>query len=69
VRSDDVVRLFMHWVKLYHEVHFAVIRESFQNPGLTSFEIWSELYGESLRGDSAETELFKLLIRDLSTEA
>jgi hypothetical protein len=66
--SDDVVRLFIDWLDLYHEVHFAVIREIFQNPGSTRYGIWTALYGEKLpREDSAEADLFKLMIRDLST--
>jgi hypothetical protein len=66
--SDDVVRLFIDWLDLYHEVHFAVIREIYQNPGSTRFAIWTALYGEKLpREDSAEADLFKLMIRDLST--
>jgi hypothetical protein len=65
--SDDVVRLFIDWLDLYHEAHFAVIREIYQNPGSTRYDIWSSLRGEILREDSAEADLFKLLIRDLST--
>jgi hypothetical protein len=67
VCSDDVVRLFLDWLDLYHEVHFAVIREIFKNPGSTRFDIWSELYGAIPREDSAEADLFKLMVRDLST--
>ena len=67
VCSDDVVRLFLDWLGLYHEAHFAVIREIFQNPGATRYEIWATLYGELPREDSAEADLFKFLIRDLST--
>lgn len=67
VCSDDVIRLFLDWLVLYHEVHFAVIREIFENPGSSRYEIWSSLYGELPREDSAEADLFKLLIRDLST--
>lgn len=66
VCSDDVVRLFLDWIERYHEVHFAVVREVFQNPGSTRFEIWTNLYGETLRDDSAEADLFKLLMHDLS---
>lgn len=65
--SDDVVRLFLDWLELYHEVHFAVIREIFRNPGSTRFDIWSELYGSIPRENSAEADLFKLMVRDLST--
>lgn len=67
VCSDDVVRLFIDWLELYHEAHFAVIREIFQYPGATRFEIWSAIYGDPAREDSAEADLYKLLIRDLST--
>lgn len=65
--SDDVVRLFLDWVSAYHEAHFAVIREIHQNPGSSRAEIWSSIYGGQPRDDSAEADLFKLLIRDLST--
>jgi hypothetical protein len=67
VCSDDVLRLFLDWLELYHEAHFAVIREIFENPGSTRFDIWSELYRDTPREDSAEADLFKFLIRDLST--
>lgn len=67
VCSDDVVRLFLDWLDLYHEVHFAVIREIFENPGATRFDIWSDLYGQIPREVSAEADLFKLMVRDLST--
>lgn len=66
VCSDDVVRLFLDWLELYHEAHFAVIREIFKNPGATRYGIWTGLYGDTPREDSAEADLFKLLIRDLS---
>jgi hypothetical protein len=64
--SDDVVRLFVNWLTLYHEAHFAVMREIFKNPGATRYEIWEALYGPPTREDSAEADLYKLLIRDLS---
>lgn len=67
VCSDDVVRLFLDWLGLYHESHFAVIREIYSNPASTRFEIWSEIYGDVPREDSAEADLYKFLIRDLST--
>ncbi|KVM04127.1 hypothetical protein WL05_03230 [Burkholderia ubonensis] len=65
--SDDVVRLFIDWLDSYHESHLAVIREIFKNPGSTRFDIWSVIYGDLVREDSAEADLYKLLIRDLST--
>jgi hypothetical protein len=65
--SDDVLRLFLDWLDLYHEAHFAVIREIYKNPGTTRFEIWDTIHGELPREDSAEADLFRFLIRDLST--
>jgi hypothetical protein len=65
--SDDVVRLFIDWLDRYHEAHFSVIREIFQNPGISRYEIWMAIHGELVREDSAEADLFKLMIRDLST--
>lgn len=66
VCSDDVVRLFLDWLELFHEAHFAVIKEIFENPGSTRFDIWSGIYGEIPREDSAEADLYKLLISDLN---
>lgn len=65
--SDDVVRQFIDWLELYHESHFAVIREVFKTPGATRYHVWSEIYGDIPREDSAEADLYRLLIRDLST--
>jgi hypothetical protein len=64
---DDVIRLFLDWINLYNEVHFAVIKEIFQNPGSTRFDIWTGLYGEIPREDSSAADLYKFLIRELST--
>ena len=44
-----------------------MIREIHANPGSTRYDIWKELYGEIPREDSPEADLYKLLIRDLST--
>ncbi len=64
---DDLIRLFIDWINLYHEVHFAVIKVIYQKQGATRFEIWQEISGKNVREDSMEADLFKLLIRDLST--
>lgn len=64
--SDDVVKLFIEWIRQYSEAHFKVIRTIHQNPGSTRAEIWAIIHGEHVREDSAEADLFKLLIRDLS---
>lgn len=65
--SDDVIRMFINWIEIYSEAHFAVIREIFQRPGDTRRQIWEKVYGASAREDSAEADLFKKLIHDLST--
>jgi hypothetical protein len=44
-----------------------VIRCIYNKQGITRIEIWDEIYGELPREDSAEADLFKFLIRDLST--
>lgn len=64
---DDVVRLFILWLDQYHESHFMVIREIFKHPGITRYDIWDQIFGEFPRDDSAEADLYRMLIRDLST--
>ena len=67
VCSDDILRLFLDWVDTYHESHFAVIREIHKNQGPTRYDIWVAVYGEPVpRDDSAEGDLYRMLIRDLS---
>lgn len=65
--SDDVVRLFIDWIDRYDEIHFAVIRALYENRGATRAYIWDQIHGENVREDSAEADLFKLLIFDLNT--
>jgi len=65
--SDDVVRLFIAWLDQYHESHFMVIREIYQHPGITRYGIWEQVFGEFPREDSAEADLYRMLVRDLST--
>lgn len=64
---DDVVRLFLDWIDKYDEIHFAVIRALYQNRGATRAFIWEQIHGEEVREDSAEADLYKLLIFDLNT--
>jgi len=64
--SDDVVRLFIDWLDLYHESHLAVVRCIYKSPGVTRADIWEELYGDFPAENSAEADLFRYLIRDLS---
>lgn len=65
--SDDVVRLFIQWIATYSELHFAVIGSIYNDSGVTRARIWEKVGKEEVREDSAEADLFKLLIRDLST--
>lgn len=64
--SDDLVQLFLDWIDHYHESHFKVIRVIHRNPGATRALIWEEIHSVFPREDSAEADLFKLLIHDLS---
>jgi hypothetical protein len=63
---DDLVRLFIGWIDTYHESHFVVIKEIYQNPGVTRGTIWDKVHTERPREDSAEADLFRYLVRDLS---
>jgi hypothetical protein len=66
--SDDVIRLFIDWLRMYHELHFSVIRSIYKTPGITRYEIWAELRDENLpREDSPEADLYKYIFRELST--
>lgn len=66
--SDDVVKMFITWIDMYSEAHFAVIREIFRySDGITRQEIWHSIHGQAVREDSADADLFKLIIHDLST--
>lgn len=64
--ADDLVRLFIDWINLYHEAHFRVIREIFKSPGVSRGLIWDRTAGTRPREDSAEADVYKLLIRDLA---
>lgn len=65
--TDDVIRLFIDWIDNYHEMHFLVIKEIYQNTGTTRGLIWDKIRGTRPRENSAEADLYKMLIRDLST--
>jgi hypothetical protein len=59
--------MFIQWINDYSELHFKVIRWIYKNPGCTRGHIWMGVHGAIVREDSAEADMFKLLIRDLST--
>lgn len=64
--GDDVIRLFIEWIEHYSEGHFRIIKEIYKKPGITRHEIWLNIYTDKVREDSAEADLFRLLINDLS---
>jgi hypothetical protein len=66
--SDDVIRLFIDWIGNYSELHFKVIAVVYKNQsnGITRGAMWRELGKPQVREDSADADLFKLLIRDLN---
>jgi hypothetical protein len=65
--DDDLIRLFLHWVELYHETHFVVVRAIYKSHRITRGQLWSDIRGKPRpREDSYEVDLFKYLIRDLS---
>jgi hypothetical protein len=65
--QTSLVRLFLHWIEQYHETHFLVIKEIYLQPNSTRGEIWDRIHGSRPREDSSEADLFRYLIRDLST--
>lgn len=65
--SDDVVKLFLQWIKDYSELHFAVIGKIYNNAGISRGGCWRALGRDHVREDSSDADLFKLLFRDLST--
>lgn len=65
---DEVVRLFIEWINQYSELHFQVISCIYHHQdGISRGNIWQEIGKTTAREDSAEADLYKLLIRDLST--
>lgn len=67
VSSDDVVRMYIDWIGLYSEMHFQVIAAIYNSDGITRGGIWRKIGKGSVREDSADADLYKLLFRDLST--
>jgi hypothetical protein len=65
--SDDVVKLFLKWIKDYSEFHCEVVGAIYNNAGITRGVVWRKLRHAPVREDSPEADLFRLLFRDLST--
>lgn len=63
---DDVIKMFIQWIDTYNDSHFKIIREIYREPGITRFEIWKRIHKIEVREDSAEADLFKLLIHELT---
>ena len=66
VSSDDVVRLFIDWLNIYSPFHFEVIAGIYNANGITRAGIWQKVGKAVVPENSADADLFKLLIRDLS---
>ncbi|WP_224813964.1 hypothetical protein [Hasllibacter sp. MH4015] len=64
--SDDVVRLFIDWLGTYSPFHFEVIGTIYNSKGISRGEIWQKVGREEVSEDSADADLFKLLVRHLS---
>jgi hypothetical protein len=64
---DELIRLFLHWIEQYDETHFIVIKEIYRHPNITRAQIWNNIHNVRPREDSSEADLFRYLIRDLST--
>jgi hypothetical protein len=67
IASDDVVKLFLEWIKDYSELHFAVIGAIYNSAGITRGGVWRKLGRQPVREDSSDADLFRLIFRDLST--
>ena len=61
--SDDVVSLFIDWIDTYSDFHFEVIGEIFRNEGSTRGQIWTALGRSRVQENSADADLYKMLIR------
>lgn len=66
ISQDDLVKMFIDWIEKYHEFYFLVIREIHLHPDITRRQIWLNIRGDIPTDSSAEADLFKLLIDDLT---
>jgi len=63
---DDIIRLFVEWIDRYSELHFKVVRAIYNHDGITRAAIWDQIHGQDVSENSAEADLFKIIIHDLS---
>jgi hypothetical protein len=66
IASDDVVKLFIDWLKDYSELHFHVIGAIYNSGGISRGAIWNKIGKQVVREDSPDAGLYRLLIRDLN---
>jgi len=66
ITPDDVIRLFVEWIDRYSELHFKVIRAIYNHSGITREDIWNQIHGTRVAENSAEADLFKIIIHELS---
>ncbi len=66
ITSDDVVKLFIDWLRNYSELHFQVIAAVYNSGGISRGAIWRKIGKATVREDSPEAGLYRLLIRDLN---
>lgn len=66
ITSDDVIRLFIDWLKVYSELHFHVIAAIYNSNGISRGAIWEKIGKGPVREDSPDAGLYRLLIRDLN---
>jgi len=45
--DDDLIRLFLHWVELYHETHFVVVRAIYRSHRITRRQLWNVIRGNT----------------------
>lgn len=64
---DDQVRLFNDWLDKFHEIHFKVVQAIYQGNGITRLRIWLQISDVLPKEGTAEADLFKLVIDDLTT--
>lgn len=62
-----MIRMFVDWVLTFSVLHFKVVGAIYNSAGITRRAIWEKIGKGPVREDSADADLFKLLVRDLST--
>lgn len=64
--QDDWIRIFIEWIDQYNELHFRVIAEVYKQKRITRWQIWKNIKGEIPTDSSAEADMFKILMDDLT---